>query len=80
MWIEVHRLGDAKVEDLDGAVRRDLDVGRLEIAMDDVLLVSRVEGDRDLPGQAKALGNWQRTLGNAVRKGQAVSSRMSAGG
>jgi hypothetical protein len=40
---------EAKVEDLDDARRRDLDVRRLEIAMDDPLLVRRLEGFGDLP-------------------------------
>ena len=41
--------GEAKVQHLDRAVCRDDDVRRLEIAMNDPALVSRVERIRDLP-------------------------------
>jgi len=41
------------------------DVGWLEVAMNDV---SGVEADRDLPGDAKALGRRQRAHNNAVRE------------
>ncbi len=37
-------LGEAEVQDLDVVVRRQLDVGRLEVTMDDSLLVSFLEG------------------------------------
>ena len=47
-------LGQTEVEHLDGAVRSDLDVGRLQIAVNDALLVGGVEGFRDLSR------NWQR--------------------
>ena len=40
--------------------------------MNDVLLVSGVEADRDLPGKAKALVNRQRPGRNAFREGHAV--------
>ena len=37
------RLREAEVQDLDDAIRRDLDVRWLEIAMDDPLLVGGIE-------------------------------------
>ena len=43
-------LRQSEVEDLDRACRRDLDVGRLEIAVDDAVLVSCLEGTGDLVG------------------------------
>ena len=56
--------GEAEVEDLDGAVGRDLDVGGLEVAVDDALLVRRFQpvgdlarvGDRRLDGQRALRG------------------------
>ena len=47
----VHRLGEAEVEDLHGAVGADLDVRGFEIAVDDPLLVGGLEGLGDLPGR-----------------------------
>ena len=57
-----HRPGDAEVEDLDLAGRREPDVGRLEVSMENLeLLVGRDEGRRDLlhrleggPGRQRA--------------------------
>ena len=46
----VHRLGEAEVEDLHGAVGADLDVRGFEIAVDDPLFVGGLEGLGDLPG------------------------------
>ena len=43
-------LRQAEVEDFDRTIRRDLDVGRLQIAMDDASLVRGVEGERQLTG------------------------------
>ena len=42
------RLGEPEVEHFDGAVGPQLDIGGLEVAMDDPLLVCRFEGIRDL--------------------------------
>ena len=41
-------LGEAEVENLHGAVGPDLDVGGLEVAMDDALFVGRFQGVGDL--------------------------------
>ena len=46
----LQRLGQAEVQDFDRSLRRDLDVGRLQIAVDDALLVGRLQGLRDLQG------------------------------
>jgi len=43
-----HRLGEPEVEHLDLAVRSQLDVGRLQVAVDDALLVRFLEGLGDL--------------------------------
>ena len=43
------RLGEAEVEHLHRAVGADLDVGRLQVAVDDPLLVRRLERFGDLP-------------------------------
>ena len=60
------QLGQAEVEHLDGAIGRDRDVGRLEIAMDDALLVRRGEGLGNLPRQGHGLVQRQRPAGDAV--------------
>ena len=46
----IQRFGEAEVEHLHGAVRTDLDVGRLEIPVDNALLVRRFKRLGDLPG------------------------------
>ena len=52
--LRLHDLGQPEVEQLHRAVRPQLDVGGLEIAMDDALLVRRFEADGDLPRDADA--------------------------
>ena len=64
------RLGDAEVEDLDGAVRRDLDVGRLQIAMDDAALVRGVER----VGICRAIAARPRT---ALRRAETIGERRT---
>ena len=61
-------LRQPEVEHLDDAVRRDLDVGRLEIAMDDAPLVRRFERVGDLPRDRQRL----------VRSGMAPRAIRSA--
>ena len=53
--VGVERLRQAEVEHLDRAVGADLDVGGLEIAMDDALLVRGLERVGDLPRDRRAL-------------------------
>jgi hypothetical protein len=67
----LERLGQAEVQDLDRLLGRDLDVGRLEVAMDDALLVRRLERRADLDAQPKRLVGGQRADSQAV--GQAVA-------
>jgi hypothetical protein len=43
-------LGEAEVEHFDGAVRTELDVCRLQVAVDDALLVGCLKRIGDLPG------------------------------
>jgi hypothetical protein len=51
-------LGQAEVQHLDGPVPRDLDVGRFEVAMDDPLLVRRVQRIGDLARDDEARSEW----------------------
>ena len=53
----VHRLGETEVEHLHRAVGADLDVGRLQIAMDDALLVRRLERVGDLARDRQRVGD-----------------------
>ena len=55
-------LRQAEVEQLDRAVRRDLDVGGLQIAMDDALVVRGFERVGDLPRDAERLVERNRSL------------------
>ena len=49
------RFRQAEIKHLHGAIRRDLDVGGLQIAVDDPLLVGGVECRRDLPRDVDGL-------------------------
>ncbi|MBK9376637.1 MAG: hypothetical protein IPN03_23695 [Holophagales bacterium] len=51
----VHRLGEAEVEDLDRSLRCELDVGGLEVTVDDPLVVGRFQRLGDLPGDGYGL-------------------------
>ena len=59
-------LGETEVENLDDALRRDLDVGRLQIAMDDATLVSGIEGVDNLTRDREGLGRWHWTACDAI--------------
>jgi hypothetical protein len=61
-------LGEPEVEDLHDALRRDLDVGGLEIPVDDAFLVSGVERVGDLPGNRERVANGKRPSGHAIRE------------
>src|SRR5688572_1610059 len=54
-------LRETEVKDLDHAVSRYLDVCRLQVAMDDPVLVCRFQRLGDLPRNRQRLGNWHRT-------------------
>jgi len=60
------RLGEAEVEDLDGPFGCDPDVGRLQVTVDDALVVGRPQSDRDLRGDLERLGDGQRARREAV--------------
>ena len=59
--------GEAKVEHFDDAVLRDLDIGGLEIAMDDTFLVCRVQRVGNLPGQTQSFSEKDRPRGDSFR-------------
>ena len=50
-------LREPEVQYLDNAVRRDLDVGRFEISVNDPLLMCRVKGTRDLSRDGQRIGH-----------------------
>ena len=58
--IRSERLRETEVEHLDRAVGPHLDVRRLQIAMDDAVLVRGLEGVGDLPRDRQSLGDRQR--------------------
>jgi hypothetical protein len=53
------RSRQAEIEHLHRAVRGDLDVRRLQVAVDDALLVGGVERVRDLPRDGERSGDWE---------------------
>ena len=57
--IAANCLGEAKVEHLDDALGRDLDVGGLQIAMDDALFVRGFERLGDLARDGQRLAERQ---------------------
>jgi hypothetical protein len=54
-------LGQAKVEHLHCTVRCELDVGRLQIAVRDALVVHRLQSRRHLNGDADRILDWETT-------------------
>ena len=61
----IDSFGQSKVQHLCEAVRRDLDVGRLQVAMDDAAIVRRLERLRDLTADRDDLADCERTGGQA---------------
>ena len=66
--VRAQRLGQAEVEHLDGAVRTHLDVGGLQVAVNDALLVSGFERLSDLARDRQRLVERQRALRDAIGK------------
>jgi hypothetical protein len=62
----VEHLREPEVEHFHGAVVPDLDVGRLEVAVNDAALMSRMECLDDLPGDRKRLVEWHATARNPI--------------
>ena len=62
----VHRFCEAEIEDFDRAVRTQLDIGRLQIAMDDALFVRGLERIGDLLRDSQRFGERERPLRNAI--------------
>ena len=63
------RFSEAEVQHLHGAVLANLDVRRLEIAMDDALLVRGFEGLRHLPGDRQRLDHRQSPRARSAERG-----------
>ncbi len=68
-------LRQAEVEDLDDTGRRDLDVGRLEIAVHDAFLMRRLERVGDLSRVLERLGHRDRSPRDPLRERLAFDER-----
>jgi hypothetical protein len=64
----IHRLGQTEVEQLDLVLRRDLDVCRFQIAMDDASVVRRFERLRDLQRDSERILDRKRPALQPVRE------------
>ena len=68
----VHRFREPEVEHLHRAVRADFDVRRLQVAMDDALLVRGFEGLRDLLRDRQRVGKRDRAMRDAIGERRAL--------
>ncbi len=66
------RLGEAEVEHLHRAVAGELDVGGLQVAVDDTALVGVLEGLGDLAGDRQRLVERQRAARQPIGQGRAL--------
>ena len=64
----VQCFGQSEIENFHRAVNADLDIRRLQIAMDDPLLVRCFEAVRDLPGDRQRFIEGNRSPGDALRQ------------
>ena len=62
----LQRLGQAEIQHLDRTVSSELDVRGFEIAVDDAVLVCRLERFGDLPGNRQRFVNRDRRYGDPV--------------
>ena len=69
----VGELRQPEIQHLHGAVVADLDIRRLEIAMNDPLLVRRLERVRDLTRKRECLSERNRPVGDALRERRALN-------
>jgi hypothetical protein len=65
-------LGQSEIEHFDRSGLRDLDVRGLQIAVDDVLPVRRLERFRDLEGDANGVRQRKRTVDQALGNGRSL--------
>ena len=68
----VERLRKAEVEHLDGAIRPQLDVRRLQVAVDDAVLVGGFDRFDDLSRDWQGIVERKRTLCDTVGEGRAL--------
>jgi len=73
------RLRQPEVEHLDRAVLASLDVGRLQIAVNDPVLVRRLERFRNLPPNRERFAQGNRALRDAVGKRRALDQLEDQG-
>ena len=60
------RLGQAKVQDFHGAILFDLHIRRLQVAVDNALIVGRFEGLGDLLGNRESFIERDRAFGDPL--------------
>ena len=68
----LNRLREPEIEQFDGAVGSDLDIGGFEIAMDDALVVRGFERLRDLPRDSQRFVERNPALSDAIGQRQAL--------
>jgi hypothetical protein len=64
-----HRFRQPEIEHLDDAVAAQLDIGRLQVAMDDPMVMSGVERVGDLTRNPQRFVEWNRSLRDSIGLG-----------
>jgi len=77
--VECRQLRETEVEDLYRAVRPYLDVGRLQVAMHDALVVSRIEGVRYLTRDWQRIVKRERTVHETIGERRALDELHDEG-
>ena len=74
----IDTLGEAEVEHLDGAVSPQLDIGRLQIAMDDAARVRRFQRLGNLPRDLHRFNDRDRAARNALRRSSPSTNSITS--
>lgn len=70
----MHGAGEPEIRDARFAIRREEDIARLQIAMDDAGLVGVGDGDGNLAGKGEGAGGWKAGGRQGVGKRRAVDA------